>query len=126
LKFAMQRALTNAFEALARVCGQAIVYKAGAISVSIPDAVLGSSLHESEQATGAVIRVKSTDWLIDPAKLVHNNQAIEPTPGHRIEHTVNGVKRTYEVNPIGSNPCWRFSEPSRDRYRIHTREIANA
>jgi hypothetical protein len=123
----MQRALTNAIATLARTCGQAIVYKAGAVSIEIADAILGSSLHESEQATGAMIRVKSTDWLIDPAKLQdEDGDAIEPTAGHYIEHTVSGIKRTYEVNPFGSNPCWRFSEPSRDRYRIHTREIPNA
>jgi len=121
----MLAAIANAIKTIAKVAGQSVVYKAGAVSIPISDAVLGSSSHDLEQATGAMIRVKATDWLIDPAKLVHNSVAIEPEPGHLIEHTINGVKRTYEVNPFGSKPCYEFSEPSRDRYRIHTREISS-
>jgi hypothetical protein len=119
------RAISNAFTAQARVAPQAIVYRAGSISVEISDAVLGSTQYESTSDTGATVRANVTDWLIPVASLVYSSTAIEPSDGHRIEHTVDGVKRTYEAGPVGSEPCYRFSGPTRDRYRIHVREIPN-
>jgi hypothetical protein len=103
--------------------GSAIVYHAGQTSIEISDAVLGKSEYETEDGTGAKIRSIVTDWLIAPARLQIDDVQFEPVPGHRIDQTVDGVTRRYEVQNLGAEGCWRFSGPSRDRYRIHVREI---
>lgn len=104
--------------------GTAIIYHAGPIAIEIPDAVHGKSEYETHDAAGVVVRAISTDWLIAPARLTSSGEPVEPSPGHRIEHTEAGVTRWYEVQPLGGVMCWRWSGPSHDRLRIHVREIA--
>lgn len=118
-----QRALANAAKTQARLAGESVVYRAGNVTIAIADAVPGATDSESTSETGVMIRSKVTDWLIFVARLVSNSVAIEPQPGHRIEHTVSGVKRVYEVQNLGDEECYRFAGPVRDRYRIHVREI---
>lgn len=121
-----QTALTIAANAQAALAGESVVYRAGSISITIADAVLGSTDYESTTEAGVKLRSKVTDYLIFVERLVSSGQSIEPTPGHRIEHTVAGSKRTYEVQRVGDEPCYRFAGPVRDRYRIHVREIPNS
>lgn len=120
---ASQRALANAAKSQARNAGVAIIYRAGKIEITIPDAVLGATTFEASDETGAKIRMQMTDWLVFVSRLVHNNQSIEPAKGHRIE-TTSTPKRVFEVVPLGEDSCWRFAGPVLDRLRIHCQEIA--
>ncbi|HMP78422.1 MAG TPA: hypothetical protein PKD54_03110 [Pirellulaceae bacterium] len=111
---------------LATYAGEAIMYHAGSTSIEIADAIMGRSIYEIEDAGGATVRAEVTDWLVNPARLSINDQAFEPEPGHRIEQVINGIVRRFEVQHLGSEPCWRWSGPSRNRMRIHTREIPSS
>ena len=116
-------AIELAERAQAAFAGQEIVYHAGTIQVQITDAVQGHTQYESVDENGATLRSRMTDWLIMVASLVSNNQSIEPTPGHRITHSDGTTTRTYEVQKMGDEGCYRFSGPAFTRYRIHVREI---
>ncbi len=108
---------------LAANAGQEVVYRAGRETIAIPDAILGNSEYESEDAAGAIVRTVVVDWLIPPNRLTSDDARLEPKPGHQIDHTVDSVTRRYEVQNLGDEGCWRYSGPSRDRLRIHVREI---
>lgn len=120
----VQSALAAASASLARVSGVAVVYQAGGISIAIPDAVPGETPTEIDDI-GKGFRVRATvaDWLIHVARLVHDGDSIEPMPGHRIIWTDGDRVRTFEVQMLGQDECYRWSGPLHDRYRIHTREI---
>lgn len=122
----VQRALAATTRAHARVAGVAIVYGAGSIEIEIPDAVLGNTPTETEDAGGAKLRATQADWLINVSRMVDGDTAIEPTPGHRIVWVDGDRTRTFEVQVLGPEGCYRWSGPTNDRYRIHTREIATA
>lgn len=104
--------------------GQAVVYRAGSVEIDIDDAVLGASEYDAEDAAGVTVRVEVVDWLIDPDQLEIDDEPFNPQPGHRIEQTIAGTLRRFEVQNLGRDQgCWRWSGPSRNLYRIHTREI---
>lgn len=113
-------------EQLAEHAGQEILYHAGRDTIEIDDAVMGDTEYESTDLNGVTMRAQVIDWLIAPDRLVVGGQPIEPEPGHQISQTIEGVERRFEVQSLGSEPCWRWSGPSRDRFRIHTREIPSS
>lgn len=111
---------------LAQNAGSAIVYHSGPHEIEIPDAVLGKSMYESQDAAGVTVRSGAADWLIAPGRLTVDGSSIEPQPGDKIVHTLGSTVRTYLVVPLGNEPCWRWSGPSHDRMRIHVQEIAGS
>ncbi len=120
----VQRALAAAARAHARVAGVAVVYHAGDVEIEIADAVLGNTPTEVEDVGGgAKLRAIQLDWLILVVRMVDGAEAIEPTPGHRIVWEDGDRTRTFEVQVLGTDGCYRWSGPGHDRYRIHTREI---
>lgn len=93
-----------------------ITYVVGSSSLEI-DAVVGSTSTETDDGDGLVMRSQMRDYLIDAAALSIDGDAFEPSRGHQI---IDGVMR-YEVLPVGSEGCWRWSDRDHKRYRIHTR-----
>ena len=57
------------------------------------------------------------DFLIDAETL-----SVEPKPGDLIV----ADSRRYEVTNLSSEGCWRWSDPYRTTYRIHTRDAGAA
>jgi hypothetical protein len=108
---------------LAASAGEAITYVAETNTIEIPNAVFGKSEYESDDGTGLKIRSIVTDWLISPDQLTVDDEPLEPKPGHLIQQIVGSVTRTFEVQTLGDEGCWRWSGPSLDRLRIHVREI---
>ena len=121
----VDRALALAAAAHAKAAGQAITYIAGSNEIEIADAVLGQTIYESETTPGIKVRSNVIDWLVLIPRLVDDATPIEPAPGHRIVQAIDGVTRTFEVSKLDGEDCYVFSGPSRDRFRIHTREIPN-
>lgn len=122
---ATQKALELASRAAAKVSGQPITYAAGSIEIEIADAILGKTPTELQDAAGAVFRSQVIDWLILRDRMIDaDDNPIEPSPGHRISMTADGVIRLFEVQTLDPEGCWEYSGPTNDRYRIHTREIS--
>lgn len=109
---------------LAEHASTAVTYVRGTDQIEVPDAVLGKSTFESQDVAGGITaRSILLDWLISPSRLEIQGQSIEPAAGDEIWHVSGSTTRRYQVVPLGMEPCWRWSGPSRDRMRIHVQEI---
>ena len=104
----------------------AVVYVRGTNQVSVL-ATIGRTLMKLDDGYGG-IRMQWTDrdFLINPADLVLAGSLITPELGDTILETVGTKVYTYEVNAPGGEPAWRWSDPHRSLYRIHTKEIGIA
>lgn len=101
------------------VAGDQVTYHAGATAVVVDQAVEGKTEYESLDQAGATVTAIATDFLIAVADLPG---IAEPLPGHWIEKS----GRRFELAYLGREPCYRFSDPGRTTYRIHTKEQAGA
>jgi hypothetical protein len=103
-----------------------VVYVRGANQVSV-SATIGRTLMKLDDGYGG-IRMQWTDrdFLIAPLDLIIAGLAITPERGDTILETVGTKIYTYEVNAPGGEPAWRWSDPHRSLYRIHTKEIGIA
>jgi hypothetical protein len=77
-------------------------------------ATFGKTDYEVADGYGATIQSHVIDFLILADEL-----GLEPEPGDVI--VADG--RKYEVMNLGGEGCWRWSDPYRQTYRIHTKDI---
>jgi hypothetical protein len=80
-------------------------------------ATFGKTGFEVADESGLTINAQVWDFLI----LADALPGIEPEPGDVI--AANG--RRYEVVNLGGEGCWRWSDPYRETYRIHTKDIGS-
>ena len=100
-----------------------VTYRRDAESVVV-DATVGRTIFEQDDGAGAIIRTEVRDYLIDSDQLIFGGGKVFPDRGDRIEETDGAQLYVYEVMPIGSEPHWRFSDPYRKTYRIHTKHVS--
>ena len=101
---------------------QSVIYKRGSDQVTL-NATKGKSQIEVEDEYGTRIETEITDFLITASDLVLNGQTTTPAVGDKIEETIDGVTRIYEVMPIVAEGHWRWSDSFGKTLRIHTRLI---
>lgn len=71
---------------------------------------------------GAAVVFGDRDYLIPASVLTIGGTRFEPEEGHRIVEVLNGVTREFEIiAPLGEPP-WRWSDPGRTMFRVHTKE----
>ena len=100
-----------------------VTYKRGNYSASIT-ATYGKKTIRIPQANGVYIHIETIDWLMLAADLIINSTLTEPQPGDRIEWTdANSDVHVYEVQPIGDENCFRYSDPGQTSLRIHTQQM---
>ena len=93
-----------------------VEYHRGA-EVAHLSATFGRTEYEISDAAGATVSAQVWDFLITAAEL-----GFEPEAGDVI--VADG--RRHEVMRLGSEGCWRFSDPFGTTYRIHTKHIGDA
>jgi hypothetical protein len=114
---------------LRQAAGRVITYSRGAESVEIT-AVAAFSRFSRMNDAGMTIEDVIDDWLIDPADLVLGGVAVEPAEGDRIiavspSATQGDITLTYKVLPPSpGESAWRYSDPARQRMRVHTKIIS--
>lgn len=86
-------------------------------------ATVGRTQFEQDDGTGAIIRTEVRDYLIDVDDLLLGGDKAVPERGDRIEEVDGDQRFIYEVVPMGSEPHWRYSDPYRTTFRIHTKHI---
>lgn len=93
---------------------EAVTYRRGPISVEL-DATVGRSEFELADAGGILVRSHSVDFLVSAEDLTLGLPQLEDVIVR------NGV--AYEVHHPGGSPAWRYSDPNRKTFRIHTKVL---
>jgi len=98
-----------------------VVYRRGAAQVSI-QATLGRTLFAlDQQVTGVPIEYSDRDYLISAADLVLAGNPTQPADEDEIHETVGLQTHVYKLLAPGDEPVWRWSDPHRQIFRIHTK-----
>ena len=102
---------------------QTVTSARGYSSVDLP-ATYGMKLLKLDDGFGG-IRLEWTDmdFGISAADLVLDGEQVEPARGDLIYIQAPTGVEIFEVFPFGNEPPWRWSDPHRNRYRIHTKHI---
>lgn len=83
-------------------------------------ATVGKTTFEVVSAGGVVERVESRDYLISLTAL---GPLGIPLRGDRIIEDIGSTRHTAEVSAPGREAHWRWSDPNRLCYRIHTKHL---
>ena len=94
-------------------CSSPVEYRRPPDAVTV-SATYGKTDVELADESGLTVRSHVWDFLILADAL-----GWEPEPGDVI--VADG--RRYEVMNLGGEGCWRWSDPYRQTYRIHTKDI---
>jgi hypothetical protein len=105
-----------------RYAASPVEYVRGEQAVEIL-ATVGKTTFEIDDGYGVLVRHESRDFLILAADLLIDGVAILPQRGDRIRETQGQRVFVYEVSAPGKEPCWRYSDPFRKTFRIHTKNI---
>ena len=99
-----------------------VTYRRSVASVAV-QATIGRTIFETDDGSGLIVKSEVRDYLIQTAELLLAGDPVEPAKGDRIEEVDGTVTYIYEVASVGTEPCWRYSDPYRKLLRIHTRLI---
>ncbi len=97
-----------------------VIYRRGVQEIEVP-ATLGRTVFRLDVGMGVTERVEARDYLIGAEHLTGFDQ---PKPGDRIIEDRDGQRHTAEVMAPGGEPAWRWSDPDRRIYRIHTKHLS--
>lgn len=101
----------------------AVTYARGAQSVAV-NATVGETDFQVTGEDGIVEAWESRDFLIRVADLALGGAAITPARGDRISETISGVTAVYEVMGPPGQPPYRYSDPFRQTFRVHTKLVS--
>ena len=99
-----------------------VVYRRGNRTVGIY-AADGKTEFELSGPDGATVQYRSRDWLVYQHYLRLAGDRITPARGDKIEETVSGYIRVYEVMAPGDSPvCQSICDDT--MWRIHTKRVS--
>jgi len=96
-----------------------VTYARGAQSKEVPAAV-GKTVFKVDTGYGLFERVEARDYLVEVADLAEFG---EPQRGDRVKDTPNGKVELFEVMAPGGEAHFRYSDPYRKVFRIHTKHV---
>ena len=108
-----------------RHMSRTVVYKRGSDAKEV-QATIGRTEFEQADEAGLIHRVESRDYLIRAADLDLGAGPIQPKAGDQVREQVGSQVFVYEVNApggAGGQPPFRYSDPYRRTFRIHTKHI---
>ena len=101
-----------------------VTYRRGA-DETIIRATIGRTLLKLDDGYGGVRMVwTDRDYLIRAADLVLGGNPVQPQRGDQIREVVGTTTLVYEVLTPGDEPPWRWADPHRQMFRIHTKHVA--
>lgn len=104
--------------------GVNIVYRRGNSNVTlIKKAWKGRTPFRVSDREGSRLIWSECDFLIPTANLILNGTLVTPETGDVIEEFFPNVEgtQTFELMAPNDEPVWRYSDPQRMIYRIHTK-----
>jgi hypothetical protein len=99
-----------------------VLYARGAQEKEIP-AVVGRTVFKVDAGYGLFERVESRDYLVEVADM---SAFGEPQRGDRVKETLNGRTEVFEVMSPSGEPHFRYSDPYRRVFRIHTKHVGTS
>lgn len=126
-------ALRNVWLTIRRSHGEVIRYRDGDLVIEGTEekplkAVPTTPDNIQVDGGGDIVSFASEElqFLIDPLELVdENGEQVEPRSGATIE--IIRLEATYLLKPAdGTDEVWRYSDPSRLWYRVHTQKTNHA
>jgi hypothetical protein len=119
----LARALAVAMRAAAKADGSEVKLQRGEVTTDCVSALRGNSAFETIDSSGAVLTVRSRDFLIEPAHYDFGDGPVEPARGDLVIEEQDDGEHTYELLDLPGQPSWRWSDQFRARFRLHTKEI---
>ena len=105
-----------------RHLSRTVLYRRGAEEKEV-QATIGKTAFEQADDAGLIHRVESRDFLIRTADLDLGAGPTLPRAGDQVRETVGTSVFVYEVNAPGGQPPFRYSDPYRRVFRVHTKHI---
>ena len=94
-----------------------VTYARGAQEKQVP-ALVGKTVFKVDKGYGLFERVEARDYLVEVTDL---SEFGEPERGDVVKDTLNGNVELFEVMAPGGEPHFRYSDPYRKVFRIHTK-----
>lgn len=110
-------------EQLAAHVSRSVTYRRGSRTVTLL-ATVGRSMVSIQEDGNLRREYTDRDYLIDAALLILNGMAVEPRVGDRIIDTNDEATHVYEVLASDGETAWRWSDPFRIKYRVHTKRVS--
>ena len=86
-------------------------------------ATIGTTIFRLDIGPGITERIEARDFLIAATDLAVLPAFQQPQRGDRVIETDATHRHSYEVIAPGHEPVWRWSDPNRACYRIHTKLV---
>lgn len=99
--------------------GKAVIYLRGATQLEIT-ATVGRTVFTVDNGYGLFERVESRDYLVGVEELAGFGI---PLRGDRVREALGDSIHVFEVLAPGNEPCFRYSDPGKTTYRIHTKHV---
>ena len=109
---------------LTRHASRKVIYRRGQLGVEL-SATIGKSEYDQDSSDGLITRSQVRDYLINTDELLQSIIATLPKRGDQIVELENNQTFVFEVMALGSEPPWRYSDPFRNKIRVHTKQIAS-
>ena len=86
-------------------------------------ATVGTTIFRLDVGPGITERIEARDFLIAAADLIALTGFGQPQRGDRVIEDDATTRHHYEVIAPGHEAVWRWSDPNRACYRIHTKLV---
>jgi len=86
-------------------------------------ATVGTTIFRFDVGPGITERIEARDFLIAATDLAALPAFQQPQRGDRVIEDDATTRHHYEVIAPGHEPVWRWSDPNRACYRIHTKLV---
>lgn len=120
----LARALAVAHKTAARADGTKVKITRDGVTIECVPCLKGTSQFQTIDADGAIVTVRSQDYLILAEIYDFGDGPVEPARGDLVIEEHADGEHTFELLDLPSEPSWRWSDQYRTRFRLHTKEIA--
>jgi hypothetical protein len=104
-----------------QVDAETIIYRRGAASVEITDAIPLGGARPQDRDEGAFLQFDELDWGLRRAALVLDGDPAIPQKGDIIDRVIGTNTLTYTVLPRDTTAPWRWSDRGQTQYRVFTK-----
>ncbi|MBI3866814.1 MAG: hypothetical protein HY290_33460 [Planctomycetia bacterium] len=118
----LQSGLAWLAQKLKQHASRQVTYERGVNSVVLL-ATPAKTQFEQSDTSGLKVDSEIRDFLIAPADLVLAGEMVLPERGDLIRESDGSTLHLFEVVPVGGEPPYRYTDPYRNLFRIHVREI---